>query len=98
MSTHICTNMGSINISLKREAYEFLKALKRADKSFSDVILEFRERKSNRNFMRFFGALKDRGIDWGVRKKRMAEFRKSFDKRTEETIEKMRKLRHDRIR
>lgn len=42
MSTFIFIHMGSVNISLKKDAYEFLKSLKSDDKSFSEVILEFK--------------------------------------------------------
>lgn len=68
--------MTSINISLKKEAYEFLKKLKTQDKSFSDVILTFK--KSN-NIMDFFGVLKN--IDWGKKEKNMEQLRSSFNKR-----------------
>ena len=43
--------------------------------------------------LRYFGALKDLYIDWSDRKKRMKEFRSSFDKHIAETNEKMEKLR-----
>lgn len=48
--------MVSMNISIKREAYDFLKKLKTKDKSFSDVILNFRKDKARP--MDFFGVLK----------------------------------------
>ena len=35
--------MVNINISVKEEAYDFLKKLKSKDKSFSDVILSFKK-------------------------------------------------------
>jgi len=90
--------MVSVNISLKREAYEFLRVLKRKNKSFSDVILEFKKRKGEGDIIKLFGALKDRGIDWDSRKKGMAEFRGSFNKRIDETRKKMERLRNDRAR
>ena len=34
--------MGSTNISIKQEAYEYLKSIKTADESFSDAILKLR--------------------------------------------------------
>ena len=69
--------MTSINISLKKEAYNFLSSLKTKDKSFSDVILSFKKEKSD--VMRFFGALKD--VDWEEREENMEKMRKSFDRR-----------------
>lgn len=98
MSAHICTHMGSVNISLKKEAYEFLKLLKSDDKSFSDVILEFRERKGNKEkIMELFGGLRDLDIDWKEKERRMKRFRESFNKRMKETRKKMEKARYDRI-
>ena len=72
--------MGSVNISLKKEAYEFLRSLKDKDKSFSDIILEFKESEKSSNVMDLFGGLKNRGINWEERKRRMKEFRDSFNK------------------
>jgi predicted CopG family antitoxin len=62
--------MASINISIKQDAYEFLKSLKSEDKSFSDVILGF---KKDNDVMKYFGTLKDAKYD--------DSFRKSFNKR-----------------
>ena len=47
------TYMASINISLRKEAYEFLKKIKTKDKSFSDVVLSFK--KGQGDAMQFFG-------------------------------------------
>lgn len=69
--------MASINISIKKEAYEFLKNLKSSDKSFSDVILNFK--KEQNNIMRFFGALKD--INWDEKEKQIRNLRNSFGRR-----------------
>ena len=66
-----------VNISIKEEAYSFLKAFKSKDKSFSDVILDFKEKRGS--FMDFFGALKD--TDWNDRENSMKDFRRSFSKR-----------------
>ena len=71
------TYMSSINISVKKEAYDFLKNLKTESKSFSDIILSFK--KEQNHVMRFFGALKD--SDWENKEKNMKIFRKSFNKR-----------------
>ena len=68
--------MTSINISLKKDAYEFLKTLKDKDKSFSDVILSF---KKEDDIMKFFGALKN--SNWDEKEKNMKNFRDSFKKR-----------------
>ena len=69
--------MRSMNISIKEEAYRFLKALKSGDKSFSDVILEFKH--SEGKIMKFFGVLKN--VDWAEREKMHTELRKSFNRR-----------------
>lgn len=71
--------MASINISIKKEAYEFLKGLKTKDKSFSDVILSFKRKPDN--IMRFFGVLKN--LDWDEKEKDIGNFRSSFNKRLE---------------
>ena len=68
--------MSSINISIKKEAYDFLKDFKTEDKSFSDVILSF---KKDEGVMRFFGALKN--IYWSKKEREMENFRKSVNKR-----------------
>lgn len=69
--------MVSYNISIKEDAYDFLKRLKAKDKSFSDVILKFKENK--KDIMAFFGALKS--IDWKEKEAKVKEFRTSFNKR-----------------
>ena len=76
--------MGSVNISIKKEAYNFLASLKERDRSFSDVILEFKGRQMERkgskeSIMKFFGVLKN--INWKEREKRMRDFRKEFNER-----------------
>ena len=78
--------MVNINISIKEEAYEFLRTLKGRNKSFSEVILEFKGKKGNKDvLMSFFGGLANKGIDWDVKEKRMKEFRESFNKRIKTT-------------
>ena len=69
--------MASINISVKKEAYDFLKNLKTDSKSFSDIILSFK--KEQNHVMRFFGVLKD--LDWSNKEREMKILRKSFNKR-----------------
>ncbi len=49
--------MGSKNITISDEAYEFLKEVKGSDKSFSDVILSMKGKRSE--VMSFAGALAD---------------------------------------
>lgn len=87
--------MGSLNISIKKEAYDFLKSLKSKDESFSDVILELKEKKmenkgSKESIMKFFGALKEKDIDWKEKEKRMKKFREEFEERNEITEKEMR--------
>tara|TARA_Y100000310_G_C20358554_1_gene657845 strand:+ start:92 stop:307 length:216 start_codon:yes stop_codon:yes gene_type:complete len=69
--------MTSINISIKREAYNFLKNLKTKDKSFSDIILSFK--KEPDNIMRFFGVLKD--VNWDEKEQDMKKLRSSFKRK-----------------
>ena len=69
--------MASINISIKKEAYDFLENLKTKDKSFSDVILSFRKEQSS--ILRFFGILKT--LDWDEKEKNMKNLRGSFNRR-----------------
>lgn len=78
--------MGSINISIKNEAYQFLSSLKSKNESFSDIILEFKERNigkkgSKEGVMKFFGVLKDANVDWKEVERNRKNFRRSFDKR-----------------
>lgn len=69
--------MTSINISIKKEAYDFLKTIKAKDKSFSDIILSFKKDQSS--IMKFFGVLKD--LDWNEKEKNISGLRDSFNKR-----------------
>ena len=69
--------MASVNISLKKEAYEFLSSLKDGHKSFSDVILDFKERR--RTILDFFGILKN--AEWKEKEAAMHDFRASVNKR-----------------
>ena len=69
--------MASVNISVKKEAYDFLKNMKTKNKSFSDVILDFKKEQSS--IMRFFGILKN--LDWKGKEKGMKNLRESFNKR-----------------
>jgi len=67
--------MASVNISIKKEAYEFLKEIKTREQSFSDAILSLRKES---NIMNFFGILKDK--DWDKREKEMRSLRKEFER------------------
>ncbi|MAF36312.1 hypothetical protein CL622_04300 [archaeon] len=69
--------MVNINISIKQEAYKFLKTLKTKNKSFSDVILSFKS--EDDSIMRFFGVLKDK--DWEETDQARKELRDSWDER-----------------
>ena len=94
MSTH----MASVNISIRKDAYNFLKALKTKDKSFSDVILELKDKKRNgfgdgKSLLKYAGVLKD--SDWDSVENRMKSFRESFNKRMKETREYMEKSRKE---
>ncbi len=68
--------MSSINISIRKEAYDFLKEFKTRDKSFSEIILGF---KKEPNIMKFFGILND--LEWDSKEKSMKSLRDSFNKR-----------------
>ena len=69
--------MTSTNISIRKDAYEFLKRFKTRDKSFSDVILGFKKDKNE--ILNFFGVLKS--VDWKEREKEMRNLRGSFARR-----------------
>jgi len=74
-----------MNISIKKEAYEFLKSLKTKDKSFSDVVLELRKQKtSGKNILQFAGVLKD--SDWKEKEDIIKDFRRSFNKRVSNSL------------
>ena len=83
--------MGSVNISIRDEAYKFLKTLKGNDRSFSDVILEMSNKESDKGtgkgILKFAGILKK--VNWNEREKRMKEFRKNFNKHIGETVKYM---------
>ena len=70
--------MGSVNISLKEDAYEFLKSLKSEDRSFSDVVLGFKK-SEGQNALRFFGVLKD--ANWKKKERAHKELRDEFEGR-----------------
>ena len=87
--------MASINISLTKEAYKYLIMLKGKEKSFSDVVLEIKNKESDKgtgkSLLKFAGVLKD--VNWDEREKRMKEFREDINKRMEKTRRFMQELR-----
>ena len=88
--------MASLNISITEEAYRYLRMLKGNNKSFSEVILEIKDngmmrKGSKENVLRFAGVLKDKNINWDEVERNIKDFRNSFNKRVEDTMEKMRK-------
>ena len=60
--------MPTTTISLTEEAYESLKALKRDDESFSDVVQRLAGNETDR--MKRFGSWADTGLDEEVRRYR----------------------------
>jgi predicted CopG family antitoxin len=84
--------MVNINISLTEEAYNFLKSLKGDNKSFSDVVIEMKEKGcykkgSKEAIKKYFGILKNRDINWEERERKMKEFRDGFNKNLQERLE-----------
>ena len=51
-------------VSLSNEAYERLRALKKGNKSFSDVVIEVTPKVKKKNIMDFFGIWKDDSEYW----------------------------------
>ncbi len=81
--------MGSVNISIRKEAYEFLKSLKAEDESFSDVILEFKENKSAKkgSFEAIVNCLNDfdsESVNWKEFESRIRKNRDKSKKRIQE--------------
>jgi len=75
--------MTSLNISITKEAYEYLKDFKGKDKSFSEVILDFKKRDNSENnsktLLKFSGVLKH--VNWENREKNMKDFRDELEER-----------------
>tara|TARA_Y100000310_G_C20305265_1_gene633651 strand:+ start:191 stop:469 length:279 start_codon:yes stop_codon:yes gene_type:complete len=86
--------MGSMNISIKEDAYKFLRSMKGRDESFSDVILGFKEKKTSNGKMlvelrnKYDEKLKD--IDFSDVEKNIKGFREEVEERMDETAEYMR--------
>ncbi|HLC84928.1 MAG TPA: antitoxin VapB family protein [Candidatus Nanoarchaeia archaeon] len=68
--------MSSVNISVKKDAYEFLRSLKTNEQSFSDVILGFKTQKGP---LDFFGVLKEK--DWAQAERQIGGLRASLRRR-----------------
>jgi len=85
--------MASINISLTKEAYNFLKMLKGRDKSFSEVVLELKEKDAKKctgkSLLKYAGVLKN--LDAKKFDKIRENLNEGFEKRQEEIF-------NDRIR
>ncbi len=86
-------SMGSMNISIKEEAYNLLKSLKHSNQSFSEVIIELvsdKKKGSSKDIMKFAGILKDCGDEyWEDVKREIYDSRKRSrirDKKIEEMI------------
>ncbi len=79
------TYMSSTNISIRKEAYDFLRSLQDGRKSFSEVILglkEKQERKGNKEVvLSYFGAVENKKIDLKKTEKNIKDFREEFDNR-----------------
>ncbi|MBI4116813.1 hypothetical protein HY449_03660 [Candidatus Pacearchaeota archaeon] len=90
--------MGNINISLKKEAYEFLRILKGGDKSFSDIILEFKGsgvhmKRSGKSLAEFAKRAGKLGVDWEEKERGIVGFRREFEERMDKTSRDMEKSR-----
>ena len=71
--------MSSMNISIRKEAYDFLKSRKVKDESFSDVVLAFKEPKKSP--LDFWGAWADKPEgEVEAIKKELVRTRKEFNK------------------
>ena len=76
--------MVNINISLRKEAYDYLRARTGKNRSFSDVVLEFKKQEnikqgSKEAILKFAGVLEN--LDWDKKKKIMKDFREEVEER-----------------
>ena len=62
MRIWICFIMTKV-VSLSKKAYQTLKELKRANESFSDVVLRIADRKPKKSILAFAGKWKGNDID-----------------------------------
>lgn len=91
--------MVNINISIKEEAYNYLKMLKGNDKSFSDVILGMKnERKgcTGKELVKLAERFKDLNIDWDKKQREAENIRKELNEELNERVERVRKRMNDR--
>ena len=83
---HVHVGMATVNISITREAYERLAALRKHKESFSDII----NRLTNRtDLLQFAGILSKKSADRLERHVR--EFREGFQKASEARIKQIRR-------
>ena len=82
----MCTHMGSINISLKKEAYDFLNSIRKKDQSFSEIILEFKKEKkfTGKDLLKYAGVLNEERAE--EIKREIKNNRKSFEKELNKRI------------
>lgn len=78
--------MGSVNISLKKEAYDFLNSIRKKNQSFSEVILDFKKEKkfTGKDLMKFAGVLDKEKAE--KIKKEIKDNRKNFEKELNKRI------------
>ena len=72
--------MGSKSITISDDAYEYLKAMKRENESFTEVILSFKARKEG--LMKYWGIAKDE--DFSSVEATREEFNNNFEQRSKE--------------
>ena len=70
---------------------EFLENKMAVNKKFNKLKAnkDINKKWSKRRFMKYFGALENMDIDWEEKEKAMKEFRRSFNRRINNTINKM---------
>ena len=83
MSTHTNMSMASTNISIKQEAYDYLKSIKTEEESFSDAILKLKkeQRKNGKllvNIARKYKKPNEEHIK--EREEAIQQFRKEFER------------------
>jgi predicted CopG family antitoxin len=82
--------MVNINISLTEEAYNYLKNLKGKDKSFSDVVIEMKEKCAKKGskelVMKYFGRIEKSRLD--ELEKRTEKIRDDVNRELNERVEK----------
>lgn len=85
-STHIHTHMSSINVSLRQEAYDYLKSIKSEDESFSDAVMKLKEeRKTDGALAVQLAQHHKKPSQEHIKEREQAikQFRKNFERRTQ---------------